>query len=175
MSSDLVSSIAALATPVVINAVIAWLIVNWVWFASLDPQAQKLVKVAIAAVMSLVSYGLLQLIPANLFAQLQPVYAILYAAIVGVLSQEVTVLATQWRAAVKERFALEELKALIDLNVALTPDVVGAIFPRRSVEFHKAVATAKPNTILGNGVAGTTPVSVADANRANPIKEGTAA
>lgn len=126
MTSDLLTTLAFLGTPVGINLIIGWLMVNWKGFVDLDQNIQKLIKVVIAIVLAFGSYALLQYVPGSVFDQLQPYWKILYATLTGVFGQEFGVLIVQWRQASKIRFALDVADKLRALGVAsdISPKLV---------------------------------------------------
>lgn len=119
MSSDLLATLAFLGTPVGINLILGWLMVNWAGFVNLDQNLQKLIKLVIAIVMAFGSSLLLQYVPGTVFDQLQPYWKILYATLTGVFGQEFGVLLVQWRQAAKVRFALEVAESFRALGLAV--------------------------------------------------------
>lgn len=116
--SDIGSFFIWLGTAAAASAIISWFLTPRAFYQKLSPEREKELNLAVYIVLGLLSFILLHYVPNTLIDQLQPFYAVLYAAIAAWAGDQAHETARTVRLQVVSKTNLANVTAHTDLTKA---------------------------------------------------------
>lgn len=146
MSSDLLTTLIWLGSAAGIGTILGWVTTNWAWFQEQTVEIQKLIKLAIAIALSLVSTIAVTFTPGDTLKFLQPYWLAIFTAISAVFGTEIsTGLATRFQFYQETQFVTLMRLA----NVQVTGAMLTARFPHHGNGHFRALLANARNVAPG--------------------------
>lgn len=150
MSSDLLTTLIWLGSAAGIGTILGWITANWQWFQEQTTEMQKLIKLAIAIVLSLVSTVAVTFTPGDTLKFLQPYWLAIFTAISAVFGTEIsTGLAVRFQFWQEMQF----VNLMLVANVPITGAMLTARFPHHGNKNFRQFLTSARNVVAGDDPA----------------------